>query len=771
MQRAPHAHRRASALSLLLILTLVACRSNGGPGDRTAPRDPGPGDGPGDSPGDSGAGRLDVERVVSDGSLTWRGAGGREWIAGREYAVADGDGLGAVHAVSGERRTLAPAEALVPAGADEPLRVESFEVSDDGERALLFTNSRRVWRLNTRGDFWVLDLPDGRLHQLGADFPEATLQFAKLSPDASRAAYVQANDIFVEDLASGARTRLTSGGSDTLIHGTFDWVYEEEFSLHDGFRWSPDGRRIAFWQLDASGIGSFPLVDELTHPYPTIQWLPYPKAGTTNSAARIGVVDAGGGEITWVDAPGDPRETYLARMEWVDADQLVIQHLDRLQQNNSVLLADAGDGSVETLFVDRDEAWVDVNDEFVWLDEGRTRFLWLSERDGWRRPYVASRLDGSLTPLHDEPHDLVEVEHVDGDLSGSLYYLAGPDDPTERALYRVPLSGGQPERVTPPDAPSWNDYEIASGGDLAIVTSSSLSGPQTVAMVELPGHGTIRVIEDNAATAAAHAALDLGERELFRVTTESGVELDGWALYPPDFDPSLRWPVLFHVYGEPWGQTVQDRAGLRHGLWHLMLTQRGYVVISLDGRGTPAPRGREWRKCVYGSIGVLASRDQAEGARALVAQHDWIDPERLGIWGWSGGGSQTLNSLFRYPDVFATGIAVAAVPDQRLYDTIYQERYTGTPQGNPDGYRDGSPISFAAGLEADLLLVHGTGDDNVHAQGVWQLVDELIALGKPFEMMMYPSRSHGIFERAGTRTHLFTTMTGFLERTLPPGPR
>jgi dipeptidyl-peptidase-4 len=713
---------------------------------------------------------LTVERVVSDASLNYRSAGSRTWLEGVEYAVADEEGLGAVDAVSGERRVVAGADALVPAGAEEPLEVASWRLSKGGRRVLLYTNTQRVWRLNTRGDYWVLDVEGGGLRQLGGDGPEASLMFAKFSPDGARVAYVQEHDLWVEDAASGERTRLTEGGSDTLIHGTFDWVYEEELGLHDGFRWSPDGTRIAFWQLDAAGIGSFPLVDELTSPYPTVKWLPYPKAGTTNSAARIGVISAAGGEPTWMQTPGDPRETYLARMEWVDDGRLVLQHLDRAQQVNSVLLAAAEDGAVSELFADRDEAWIDVNDEFVWLDDERATFLWLSERDGWRRPYVAALADGSLTPLHREPHDLMEIEHVDL-AARRLLYLAGPDDPTQRYLYSVSLDGGRPARVTPADAPGWNAYEVAPGGDLAFVTSSSFVLPPVTEMIALPSHRPIRTMESNTAPAEARTALAQGARELFRVETESGVVLDGFAMYPPNFDAERSWPVLFYVYGEPWGQTVQDRADLRNELWHTLLTQRGYVVMSLDGRGTPCPRGREWRKCVHGAIGVLAAKDQAEGVRALLERHRWMDRERIGIWGWSGGGSQTLNALFNYPEMYSTGIAVASVPDQRLYDTIYQERYMGTPENNPDGYAAGSPITHADGLASELLLVHGTGDDNVHAQGLWQLADVLVAAGKPFEMMLYPSRSHGIFEREGTREHLFATMTRFLERTLPPGPR
>jgi dipeptidyl-peptidase-4 len=328
---------------------------------------------------------------------------------------------------------------------------------------------------------------------------------------------------------------------------------------------------------------------------------------------------------------------------------------------------------------------------------------------------------------------------------------------------------GQRERLTPEDAPGTHAYQVAPGGGWAIHTYSTFTTPPVIDLVELPDHRSARTFVDNEALRARVAALNRGEAEFIRVAVDDGVELDGFRMLPPDFDPAQQYPVLFYVYGEPAGQTVLDQWGGTQYLWHLMLTQQGYIVMSFDNRGTPAPRGRAWRKVVYGSVGVLASRDQAQVARA-VAAWPYVDAARLGIWGWSGGGSMTLNAMFRYPDLYRTGMSVAPVPDQRYYDTIYQERYMGTPQGNPGGYREGSPITFAEQLEGNLLIVHGTGDDNVHYQGTEALINKLVAHNKDFTMMSYPNRTHGIYEGRGTTRHLYGLLTRYLNDNLPPGP-
>jgi len=718
---------------------------------------------------------LTLEQLFASADFFGEQFGPAEWLDRDHYttlepsrSVRGGMDIVAYQAATGEREVLVSAQELVPAGARTPLEVEGYSWSEDDGKLLVFTNTRRVWRTNTRGDYWVLDRRTGELRQLGTFAPEATLMFAKFSPDASRVGYVQANNLYVEDLVSGAVLQLTHDGSRTLINGTFDWVYEEEFSLQDGFRWSPDGTRIAYWQLDASGVRDFLLINNTDSLYSFTIPIQYPKAGTTNSAARVGVIPATGGETVWMKLEGDSRNHYPARMDWAASSQEIsIQYLNRLQNRLAFLLGDAVTGSIDTVLVERDEAWLDVVKDPVFLDGGRA-FTWISERDGWRRVYRVSRDGGMVAPLTPAETDVQRVVLVD-EAGGWLYYMASPDDPKARYLHRVSLAGApeNAERLSPGEAAGTHDYQMAPGGAWAIHTHSTFDSPPVIDLVILPRHRTVRTLVSNDRLRARVNAVRTTDVEFFQVGIGDGVILDGWMMKPAGFDPGGRYPVLTYIYGEPASQTVRN-AWTGHGmLWHHYLTQQGYVVISLDPRGTPAPRGREWRKVVYGEIGTHASHDVAEGVEALLERHDFLDPERVAIWGWSGGGSQTLNCMFRYPDVFGTGMAVAPVPDQRYYDTIYQERYMGLPQENAEGYAKGSPITYAHRLEGNLLLVHGTGDDNVHYQGTEALMNRLIQAGKPFDMMAYPNRSHGIYEGPGTTLHVYSLLTRYLMDHVP----
>jgi dipeptidyl-peptidase-4 len=722
---------------------------------------------------------LTLESLFSSAEFFGDRFGPARWLDGDRYTTLEpstslrgGIEIAAYRAVTGEREILVSAEELVPGGASAPLAVEGYQWSEDGSKLLIFTNTRRVWRTNTRGDYWVLDRDQGTLTQMGEDFPEATLMFAKFSPDGSRVAYVQANDIFIQGLSDGAITRLTTDGSRTTINGTFDWVYEEEFSLQDGFRWSPDGARIAYWQLDATGIRDFLLINNTDSLYSFTVPIQYPKAGTTNSAARVGVAPVAGGETAWMELEGDPRNNYPARMEWAaSSEEIVIQYLNRLQNRLQVILGTASNGETRTVLTETDDAWVDVVNDLVWLDGGRS-FTWVSEADGWRRVYRVSRADGQSVALTPPLQDVLSVALVDEE-GGWVYYVASPDDPKARFLFRAPLDGrpGEAERLTPSDAVGSHDYQMAPGARWAIHSVSRVDDPETISLVALPNHRLLRTLVSNGRLRSGIRAVWQDPVEFFRVDIGEGVELDGWVMKPADFDPALRYPVLVFVYGEPAGQTVRNAWGGARMLWHHFLAQQGYIVLSMDPRGTPAPRGWDWRKTVYGEIGTHASHDVAMGMKALLEERPYLDPARVAIWGWSGGGSQTLNCMFRYPEIFGTGMSVAPVPDQRYYDTVYQERYMGLPQDNVEGYRKGSPITYAHQLEGNLLLVHGTGDDNVHYQGTEALINRLIEAGKPFDMMAYPNRTHGIYEGAGTTLHVYSLLTRYLMDHVPAGGR
>ena len=404
-----------------------------------------------------------------------------------------------------------------------------------------------------------------------------------------------------------------------------------------------------------------------------------------------------------------------------------------------------------------------------WIDDGK-RFLWTSERDGWRHVYSVSR-DGSdvklITPGN---FDLIGVEKVD-DVNDWIYFAASPDNATQRYLFRAPLDGsGKIERLTPVSAAGTHHYDISPRGDLAIHFFSTFMKPTATDVVRLPRHEPVRTLIDNREVRERLEKLKPTPYEFFQVDIGEGVKLDGWVIKPPDFDPQKRYPVLFYAYSEPAGQTVLDSWGGLLLRWHMMLAQQGYVVMSVDNRGTPAPRGRAWRKIIYQKIGVISSQDQANALKA-IKKWPYVDGSRIAMWGWSGGGSATLNAMFRYPDLYHVGMAVAPMADLRYYDTIYQERYCGLPQEHPEVYTQSSPATFADKLQGQLLIAHGTGDDNVHYQATELLVNKLIAANKPFTLMPYPNRSHGISEGPGTSRHLFGLLTRYLNENLPAGAR
>ena len=671
---------------------------------------------------------------------------------------------------TGARSILVPASAMVPAGQSRPLDFDDYSWSADGAKLLLFTNTRRVWRQNTRGDYWVLTLATHKLQKLGGKAPASSLMYAKFAPDGGRVAYVSRGDLYVERLSDGAITRLTSGATKTLVNGMTDWVYEEEFDLRDGFRWSPDGTRIAYWQFDMSGVGTFDLVNYTDSLYPIITPIQYPKAGTTNSAVRIGVIPAGGGATRWLQIPGDPRNNYLPWMEWAGPRELLIEHMNRLQDTNTVILANATTGALRTAFVDSDSAWVNLVEDVPLIDGGQ-HFLFTSERDGWQHVYSISRDGKDVRTVTNGPFDVVSVAGVD-DKGGWLYYIASPENATQRYLYRTRLDGsGTPERITPANEPGTHRYALSPDAQWAFHTYSAFDVPPVTDLVRIPSHERVRMLADNAELAQAVKPFLDPPVDYFKVPVSGGVSVDGWMIKPEHFDSTKTYPMLVYVYGEPAGQTTADQWMGASALWYRALANEGYLIASFDNSGTPAPRGRAWRKIVYRAVGVLSSRQQADAVRALSRTRHYVDSTRVAIWGWSGGGSSTLQAMFRYPDVYQVGMAVAPVPDQRLYDTIYQERYMGLPQQNVEDYREASPISHAEGLRGSLLLVHGSGDDNVHFQGSQRLINRFVQLGKQFDFMEYPNRSHCICEGQGTTEHVYQTLTRYLMTHLPAGGR
>jgi dipeptidyl-peptidase 4 len=422
------------------------------------------------------------------------------------------------------------------------------------------------------------------------------------------------------------------------------------------------------------------------------------------------------------------------------------------------------------LFRDESKTWVNAGDVPRLIDDGRA-FLWVSERDGWRHVYRVPRQGGAGTLVTHFNADISDLVGID-EAHGWLYVVASPDNATERYLYRAKLDGTDtPERITPAADRGTHGYNISPDGQVAIHTFSTFDRPTKTDMISLPDHRRLRNLTDTGVVEERVAAAVSRPAEFFQIGVGDGVTLDGYLLKPATFDPGKRYPIIFHVYGEAASQTAANRWYGSEMLFHRALAEQGYLIASVDNRGTPTLKGADFRKVVYGAVGELSSKEQAAAVAAIAAKYPFVDRDRVGIWGWSGGGSSTLNAMFRYPDVYKVGVAVAPVPDQKLYDTIYQERYMGLPQDNADGYRRGSPITFAEGLKGDLLVVHGTGDDNVHFQGTETLINRLVALGKRFDVMVYPNRTHGISEGPGTTVHVYKKIAHYFLDHLSPGPR
>lgn len=657
---------------------------------------------------------------------------------------------------------------LKAAGLPSPF--DHLAWSDDKTKVLLFTNTKRVWRGRTRGDYWFYDLTTKQGHQLGKELPESSLMFAKISPDDTKAAYVSKHNIYVEDLASGKITPLTTDGTDKIINGTFDWAYEEELACRDGFRWSPDSRHIAFWRIDASGIRFFDMIDNTDSLYSFVVPVEYPKTGEDPSAARIGVIDVASGDTRWMDIPGDQKQHYLPRMDWAGNNtELIVAQLNRHQNEVNVLLCNTTDGSTHSIYHETSDSWIDVSGPFeydsapwTWVDHGKS-FLWSSEKDGWQHIYRITR-DGSKETLLTKGNYDADFAAVDQSGKGTVYFYATPYDATQNYLYKTGLSASDTSRVTPIAFDGTNTYNVSPDARYAVHTNLSLNVAPNTRLVTLTGHKKLYP-ESGDDRKPLHSDFTFSK---FKVTTADNVTMDGILALPAHFDSTKKYPVLFYVYGEPASATAKD-VPFRNPMLSAALG-KGYVVITMDNRGTPAPKGAAWRKSIYRNVGYINTHDQAMAAREVL-KWPFLDSTRTAVFGWSGGGSMTLNLMFQYPGLYKTGIAVAAVTNLLFYDNIYEERYMGLPSEAMADYAKGSPLTYAKNLQGNLLYIHGTGDDNVHYQNAEALINELVKYNKQFSFMAYPNRTHGISEGPGTSQHLQTLWINYLTAHCEPGPK
>jgi len=704
-----------------------------------------------------------------------------DWTAdGNAYLRIQDGNIVRTDVKSGKATVVVTRESLIPEGSHTPLSFNIYSFSQDYRTLLIFTNTARVWRYRTRGDYWVLDIAANKLTQLGRGLPSQSLMYAKISPDGTTAAYVSEHNLYTEDLATHKITQLTTDGTRKFINGTFDWVYEEEFGCRDGFRWSPDSKKLAFWQVDATKIRDYYMLNTTDSQYSRVIPVEYPKVGWPPSPVKIGVVTVADDQVKWMDLPGDPQEHYLPRMEWADnSDELVVQQLNRKQNESKLFYCNAATGAVNNFYTETDKAWIDIksrwNDDdptgWEWLNGGKD-FLWVSEKDGWRHIYLVSRDGRKETLVTRGDYDIETIKCID-DRGQYVYFMASPNNATQLYLYRVRLDGkGKLELLSPATMVGTHDYNISPYARYALHRFSNYQTEPAEEWISLPDHRPL----DESRSIAKNMKVDPDTHvHYFKVTTADGITVDGWMKLPDNFDSTKKYPVVFYVYGEPAASTVGDEYGAQYDFLfrdgQRDLSNDGYIYVSTDNRGTPSLRGSAWRKAIYGQIGRLNIRDQAMAAQALLDQHPYMDSSRVAVWGWSGGGSSTLNLLFQYPHIYQTGISVSAVDNMLYYDNIYEERYMGLLPESLDNYVKGSPVYYARNLEGNLLFIHGTGDDNVQYDNAETLLNALIKYDKLFQFMPYPNRTHGISEGEGTRRHLSHLYTTYLLQHCPPGPR
>ncbi len=653
----------------------------------------------------------------------------------------------------GKRSIMVSLSQLIPPGGSEPLSIQNYETSPDGSRLLLRASLGEA-EARVSGA-WILELGSGKLHKVGAGRSHS------ISPDGRHILYSEQGNLYVYGLSNDRTISLTKNAvSDSISNGRAVW--------------SPDGKRIAFMERNESGVRFRTMLVPSDPSYPEVIKERFARVGETISTLRVGVVDAQGNGTRWLSIPQPAEGFYLGQVSWArNSYELLVEKLSRFRNEREFLIADIRSGAVYSIFHESDPAWVlasyRTNAGLEWIRGGRA-FVVLSEKDGWRHAYVISRDGKEKTLLTPGAYDIIGRCMLD-EAGGWFYYYASPDNATQKYLYRVRLDGSEtPERITPVDQPGTHNYDFSPDARLAFHTYSTFDNPPVTELVQLPKHRVVRVLEDNNKLKDKTRPLISRQTEFIQLDIGDDVVMDAYMIKPYDFNPSRKYPVFVYVYSEPHGQTVLDRWSTRN-IYHRVIADLGYLVVSMDSRGTPAPKGAAWRRAIFPSLGPLSTEEQAAGLKELARTRPYVDLSRVGIWGWSGGGSNTLNAMFRKPEVYHVGIAVAPKPQAHLYNAWFQEIYMQTREVNPEGYRRSSPINFAEGLKGDLLIIHGTGETNTHLEITEGLVDRLIELGKQFDYMTYPNRDHGIRRGKGTSLHLHMLMTRYLLTHLPPGPR
>lgn len=626
-----------------------------------------------------------------------------------------------------------------------------YEFSPDESKVLLATDQESIYRHSSKSRYYVYDLKNGKLDSLAT---EGKQQLATFSPTRNQVAFVKDNRIHIQDFDSDSRELVSfgKGEDDAFIAGAVDWVYEEEFSFHKGFDWSPDGNYIAYYQTDEREVPLFTMDIYGKGLYPSEDEFKYPKAGEPNSDVTIHLFDVKKNEDAEVAIPNEYE--YIPRIKWTkDDDELVIYTMNRLQNQLTLWKVDAGKAEAKVLYQENAPSYIEISDDLRFFKDGS--FIWTSEQDGYKHIYHMDKKGAIKKQITKGNWEVTEFYGIDED-SKTLYYQAAEESPMERAVYSIKLDGSGKKKLS--TQKGWNGAEFSKGFKYYINTYSSKDVPTLETLHNSEGK-QIRVITNNAKLKEKLRSYDIAQKDFFKFKNEEGTELNGWMIKPQDFEEGKKYPVLMFVYGGPGSQTVKNQYDGFNHFYYQSLANQGYIIVSVDNRGTGA-RGRDFRTVTYKQLGKYEIEDQISGAKYLGTL-PYVDKGRIGIWGWSYGGYMSSLGITKGADVFTMAIAVAPVTTWRFYDSIYTERYMDTPQNNANGYDDNSPINHVDKLRGKYLLIHGSADDNVHVQNTMRMISSLVAADKQFDLFIYPDKNHGIYG-GNTRYHLYKMMNDFI---------
>ena len=706
---------------------------------------------------------ITLEDIWKKGTFSARFVSGFNFLNdGTHYTKQEYNRVKSVHQIvkydltTGKKvATLFDGEDLNQLDADLKGRFSSYEFNADESKIILTTASETVYRYSSKSIYYIYDIASKEISKLSE---EGKQRLATFNATNDKVAFVRDNNLFYKDLATGKEIQITNDGKwNHIINGACDWVYEEEFGQDRAFYWSPDGQNIAFMRFDESAVKEFTMPMYNNDAYPEIFSFKYPKAGETNAMLSVHIFNLKTGKTTKVDT-GEETDVYFPRIKWTkDANQLCVFRLNRHQNHLELLLADANDGSTKVLLEEKNKYYVDIHDDLTFLKDGK-RFIWTSEKSGFNHVYLYDMNGKELAQVTKGEYDVTSLYGVDEEKE-MIFFQSAEVSPLKRNIYSVNYDGSKKKKLT--KGSGQHSARFSKTFDYFVHTNSGLNTPAAYAVNNHKGK-KVRTIEDNKALRTKMKEHNFSKSSFITIPTPDA-KLNAWIMKPVDFDKNKKYPVLMYVYGGPGSQTVKDSWGGSNYLWFQHLTQQGYIVVSVDNRGTGA-RGQEFKKMTYQQLGKYETIDQIEAAKWLGKQ-SYIDSERIGIFGWSYGGYMSSLCLFKGNDVFKTAIAVAPVTNWKWYDSIYTERYMRTPKENKSGYEDNSPVNFADKLKGNYLLVHGIADDNVHFQNTTEMANALIKANKQFDTYFYPNRNHGIYGN-NARIHLYTKMTNFLKEKL-----